>query len=89
MDLLEQVESYLARTETPPSTFGRMALGDPRFVRDLKSGRKPRRRTQERLRQYLADRYEQPARISDSAPGRHSRYNARGANPDIHAISYD
>lgn len=53
MELLEQVEIYLARTRVPPSTFGRMALGDPRFVDDLRAGRKLRRKTQERVRCYL------------------------------------
>mgnify|MGYP001604167490 FL=1 len=54
MELLEQIETYLVRTKTPPSKFGRMALGDPRFVDDLRSGRRPRRRTQERVEIYLA-----------------------------------
>ena len=53
MELLEQVESYLAQTKLPPSTFGRMALGDPRFVEDLRAGRKLRSKTQERVRCYL------------------------------------
>ncbi len=53
MELLEQIEAYLAQTRTSPSTFGRMAVGDPRLVADLKSGRRPRRRTEERLRGYL------------------------------------
>jgi len=53
MELLEQIEAYLAQTRTSPSTFGRLAVGDPRLVADLKSGRRPRRRTEERLRGYL------------------------------------
>ena len=53
MELLKQVEAYLARTRVPPSTFGRMALGDPRFVDDLRSGRRPRRKTQERVWAYM------------------------------------
>jgi hypothetical protein len=53
MELLEQVEIYLARTRVPPSTFGRMVVGDPRLVQDLRAGRKPRRRIQERVREYL------------------------------------
>nr|WP_237438291.1 hypothetical protein [Alteraurantiacibacter buctensis] len=53
MELLEQIEAYLARTQTSPSTFGRLAVGDPRLVSDLKSGRRPRRRTEERLQGYL------------------------------------
>lgn len=54
MELLEQIETYLVRTKTPPSKFGRMVVGDPRFVEDLRSGRRPRRRTQERVRLYIA-----------------------------------
>ncbi len=53
MELLEQIEAYLVHTQTSPSTFGRLAVGDPRLVADLKSGRRPRRRTEERLRGYL------------------------------------
>jgi hypothetical protein len=53
MQLLEQIEEYLARTRTSPSTFGRLAVGDPRLVADLKSGRRPRRRTEERLRGFM------------------------------------
>ncbi len=56
MELLEQVESYLARTKVPPSTFGRLAVGDPRFVKDLRSGRRLRGRTQERVCAYLDSR---------------------------------
>jgi len=36
MELLEQIEEYLARTRTSPSTFGRLAVGDPRLVADLR-----------------------------------------------------
>lgn len=53
MELLEQVERYLERTRVPASTFGRMAVGDPRFVKDLRSGRQPRPKTQERVCAYL------------------------------------
>jgi len=53
MELLEQVESYLARAKVRPSTFGRTVVGDPRFVDDLRSGRHPRRKTEERVRSYL------------------------------------
>lgn len=53
MELLEQIESYLADNRVPASTFGRTVLGDPRFVDDLRLGRRPRRKTQERVRFYL------------------------------------
>ena len=53
MELLEQIEAYLTRTRVRPSTFGRMAVGDPRFVDDLRAGRKPRSGTQDRVQRYL------------------------------------
>ena len=53
MELLEKIEAYLTQTQTSPSTFGRLVAGDPRLVADLRSGRRLRRRTEERLRGYL------------------------------------
>lgn len=55
MELLEQIESYLKTTGIPPSKFGRIAVGDPRFVGDLRMGRRPRRRTHERIRAFLGE----------------------------------
>lgn len=55
MELLDQIEGYLARSGTKASMFGRQAVGDPRFVQDLREGRRPRRKTQERVRQFLAE----------------------------------
>lgn len=56
MELLEQIEAYLMRSGVSPSTFGRLAVGDPRFVGDLKAGRKLRRGTRERVNAYLSNR---------------------------------
>jgi hypothetical protein len=53
MELLEQIEAYLVQSRVAPSRFGRLAAGDPRLVADLKSGRRLRPRTEERLRSYL------------------------------------
>lgn len=39
--------------EEPSTRFGRRAVGDPRFVLDLRLGRRPRRRTLERVETYL------------------------------------
>jgi len=36
-----EVESYLARTGTKPTEFGRLAAGDPSFVLSLRRGRSP------------------------------------------------
>lgn len=53
MEILEQIEAYLAATKVSPSTFGRRAAGDPRLVFDLKQGRRPRKGTAERILRYL------------------------------------
>jgi hypothetical protein len=47
-------EGYLEQAKVPPTTFGRLAVGDPRFVDDLRSGRRPRRKTLQRVSDYLA-----------------------------------
>lgn len=56
MYLLQSVEKYLRRTGTPPTRFGREAVGDPRFVNDLRNGREPRDATERRVRAYLQTR---------------------------------
>lgn len=39
MHLLSLVERHLKRSATPPTRFGREAVGDPNFVRELRRGR--------------------------------------------------
>jgi hypothetical protein len=56
MELLQEIESYLKRSGIAASKFGRLAVGDPRFVDDLRGGRHPRRRTLERVSSFLAER---------------------------------
>ena len=53
MYLLREVEKFLRNREIPPARFGRDAVGDPRFVFDLRKGRETRPRTIERVRAYL------------------------------------
>ena len=53
MHLLREVEKYLRRNGTAPTRFGRDALGDPRFVFDLRNGRDPRPQTVERVLAFL------------------------------------
>ncbi|HEV2867084.1 MAG TPA: hypothetical protein VGX37_11275 [Allosphingosinicella sp.] len=45
MPLLLIVERYLRRSRLHPTRFGREAMGDPRFVFDLRNGRRPSPRT--------------------------------------------
>jgi hypothetical protein len=51
--LLRDVEKYLKHSNTPAARFGREAMGEPRFVFDLRRGREPRARTVERVRAFL------------------------------------
>ena len=42
MHLLHAIERHLRQTGIKPARFGREAVGDPRFVFDLRRGREPR-----------------------------------------------
>ena len=53
MYLLRDVETFLRQTDVAPTRFGREAMGDPRFVFDLRNGRDPRPRTVAKVRAYL------------------------------------
>jgi hypothetical protein len=52
--LLREIEMLLrSRDDISATRFGREALGDPRFVFDLRNGREPRQPTVERVRAFL------------------------------------
>ena len=51
--LLRDVEKFLRSHEIAAARFGREAMGDPRFVFDLRRGREPREQTVRRVRAYL------------------------------------
>ena len=53
---LAEIEAYLARERAAPSTFGRAAVGDPNFVRELRDGRTPSLRLVDRAHAYMARR---------------------------------
>ena len=53
VQLLREVEKFLPRRDVRPTRFGREAVGDPRFVFDLRNGRDPRPQTVARVRAYL------------------------------------
>jgi len=54
MSLLTKIDLYLRRTGMPPTTFGRRAVNDPRFVGDLRLGREPGPRTTARVDAFIA-----------------------------------
>ena len=53
MHLLREVEKSLRQSDIAPTRFGKTAMGDPRFVFDLRNGRNPRPETVARVRAYL------------------------------------
>ena len=53
VQLLREVEKFLRVSDVSPARFGRDAMGDPRFVFDLRNGRTPRRGTERRVTAYL------------------------------------
>ena len=53
MHLLREVEKFLRFSDVPPTRFGREAMGDPRFVFDLRRGREPRPETVARVLAFL------------------------------------
>lgn len=55
MKLLDRIEMHLEQTHMSPTRFGRRAVGDPRFVLDLRAGRRPRAKTLRKVEVYLGD----------------------------------
>ena len=53
MHIRRRIERYLRRTRTAPTRFGRDAVGDPRFVLDLRNGREIREKTRIRVVAWL------------------------------------
>jgi hypothetical protein len=51
--ILRRIERYLKSHRVPPARFGRLAVGDPRFVFDLRDGREPRAATERRVAHFL------------------------------------
>lgn len=69
MTLLYAIETYLRRTNLPPSRFGRDAVRDPRLVHDLRRGRSPGPDLERRVRDYI-NRQPQAAHPPAAAPRR-------------------
>jgi hypothetical protein len=67
---LAEIEAFLARERVPSSMFGRAAVGDPNFVRDLRDGRAPSLRLVDRARAYMAGRRRAASATADPAETR-------------------
>lgn len=51
--ILPDVEAFIAREGMSATAFGSSAIGDPRLVHDLRTGRELRRKTREKIRVFL------------------------------------
>lgn len=51
--LIRRVERFLRDTGMSWTRFGRLAVRDPRFVEDLRNGRLPRPRTEQRVEHFM------------------------------------
>lgn len=52
---LEEIENYLTESGMDPTTFGKSAMNDPRFVFDIRNGRSPSGRTVDKVRAWVRD----------------------------------
>ena len=52
--LIRDVEKFLREHDIAATKFGRLTAHDPRFVLDLRLGREPRDRTEQRIRGFIA-----------------------------------
>lgn len=53
--LLRDIESFLKAHDMTPTRFGREACKDPRFVGDLRMGRIPGERLENRVRAWMKE----------------------------------
>lgn len=51
--LAEDIEAFIVRHDLNPSRFGRMAMGDPKFVYELRKGRRMEPETMDELRTFM------------------------------------
>lgn len=53
MSLLIDIDRFLRKTGMAPTSFGRAAVNDPRFVFDLRRGREPGAKVRARTRAFI------------------------------------
>jgi hypothetical protein len=63
MPLLRVIERFLLKNDIKPARFGRDAVGDPRFVFDLRRGREPNSKTTDRVLKFIESPKEQKVNI--------------------------
>jgi 2,4-dienoyl-CoA reductase-like NADH-dependent reductase (Old Yellow Enzyme family) len=59
--LIDAIDQFIQRHSMSPVTFGRSALRDPHFVRDLRGGRRVWPETEDKVREFMSSYTEQVA----------------------------
>jgi hypothetical protein len=54
MHIKRLIERFLRDHDLPPTKFGRLAVGDPRLVLDIRMGREIRPEMESKLRQFMS-----------------------------------
>lgn len=73
-DVVEQIDSFLARHRMAPSRLGRDALGEPQFVTSLRAGRMPGLATLQKLGDFMRERDEQLTMAGEDSAGDRSAH---------------
>lgn len=73
-DLVADIEAFASQHDMPETTFGRRAMGDPHFMRDIRRDRCLRPESVEKVRRFMRD-YAQSA--DEAAPGKTRNFAAR------------
>jgi hypothetical protein len=60
-ELLAEIAAFCDQADMSVATFGKEAMGDPRFVYDIKAGRQCLPRTVEKARAFMAAHAERAA----------------------------
>lgn len=51
---ISEIDAFLTESGMSPTAFGKAAVGDPCFVRDLKAGRMPGLRLVQKVSEFIA-----------------------------------
>jgi hypothetical protein len=70
MSLLHAIETCLRISNIPPLRFGRDSVRDPRLVHDLRRGREPGRKMEQRVRSHIEQVLRATGESGAVVPGR-------------------
>jgi hypothetical protein len=66
MEITRKIERFLRQNEMPPTTFGRLSVGDPRLVHDMRRGRQFRAPMARRVDDFIAGYRDRQAQLGRS-----------------------